>query len=107
ITPEPSHNIHNWCSMMPPAEMTSPPHQQKAATTPALRGPARSSQPPQMAAADPRNTKNSVYVHPSMFNFQSHVLDRARAMKPMSAGQATDSVMPMAFERGSQNTENP
>jgi len=57
--------------------------------------------------ADPRNTKNSVYVHPSMFNFQSHVLDRARAMKPMSAGQANRFGNAYGFERGSQNTENP
>jgi hypothetical protein len=32
----------SWCEMMPTAEMTNPPHQQKAATTPALRGPTRS-----------------------------------------------------------------
>src|SRR5438270_13940043 len=107
MTPDPSHNIHNWCRMIPPAEMTSPPHQQMAATTPALRGPARSSQPPQMAAAEPRNTKNSVYVQPRMFNFQSHVVENRRPMKVMSAGQATDSVMPMAFDNGNQKTEKP
>src|SRR5882757_2957225 len=42
-----------------------------------------------------------------MFNFQSHVAARARATKPMSAGQATDSVMPIAFDKGSQKTEKP
>src|SRR5882724_3215245 len=107
MTPEPSHNIHNWCSMMPPAEMTSPPHQQMAATTPALRGPARSSHPPQMAAADPRNTKKSVYVHPSMYNFQSQFVANTRARKPISLGHSSDSLMPMALDSGSQNTENP
>lgn len=29
------------------------------------------------------------------------------AQKPMSAGQAIDSVMPSAFDNGSQNTEKP
>src|SRR3954471_8548030 len=74
MIPDPSHISHSWWIMTPNAEITRPPHQQNVATTPALRGPARSSQPPQMAAAEPRNTKNRVYVHPSMFNFQSHVV---------------------------------
>src|SRR5882762_3471933 len=107
MTPEPSHNIHNWCRTMPPAEMTSPPHQQTAATTPALRGPARSSHPPQMAAAEPRNTKKSVYVHPSMYNFQSHDVENMRARKVISFGHSMDSVMPMALDSGNQNTEKP
>src|ERR1700726_4445354 len=107
MTPAPSHNSHSWCRMTPPAEMTSPPHQQKAATTPALRGPARSSHPPQRAAADPRNTKKRVYVHPSMFNFQSQPVASARARKVMSFGHSTDVEMPMALDSGSQKTENP
>src|ERR1700730_5508590 len=107
MTPEPSHNIHSWCRNTPPAEMTSPPHQQPAATTPALRGPARSSQPPQMAAADPRNTKNRVYVHPSMFNFQSQLVVSATARKLMSFGHSTDWEMPRALDSGSQKTEKP
>lgn len=41
------------------AEIHRPPHQQRAATNPALRGPDRSSQPPQTAAEDPRNIKNN------------------------------------------------
>src|SRR4026207_2534181 len=49
---------------MPSAEIRKPPLQQKAATTPALRGPTRSSQPPQMAAEVPSNTKNRVYIQP-------------------------------------------
>jgi hypothetical protein len=60
-----------------------------------------------MAAADPRNTKKRVYVHPSMFNFQSHVVDNAPARKLMSFAHSTDSVMPMALDSGSQKTENP
>ena len=42
----------------PTAPISMPPHQQKAETTPALRGPTRSSQPPQMAEAEPSTTKN-------------------------------------------------
>src|ERR1043166_2702234 len=93
--------------MTPIVEMTSPPHQQIADTTPALRGPARSSHPPHTAAARPRNTKNSVYVQPRYLIFQSHVVVNIWPMKPMSAGHATDEVMPMAFESGIQKTEKP
>ena len=64
ITPLPSHISHNWCEYTPYAEISKPPHQHKADTTPALRGPSRSNQPPQMAAAQPSNTKNSVYIQP-------------------------------------------
>src|SRR4026208_256542 len=49
---------------MPSAPSARPPAQQKAATTPALRGPTRSSQPPQMAAEVPSNTKNRVNIQP-------------------------------------------
>ncbi len=58
IRPAPSHSSHSWWMITPTAPSTMPPAQQKAATTPALRGPARSSQPPQMAAAEPSTTKN-------------------------------------------------
>src|SRR5215472_4034000 len=92
---------------MPSADITRPPHQHSPATKPAFRGPARSSQPPHTAAAAPRKTKNSVYIHPSSLIFQSHVVANARAMNDMSAGQATDCVMPMARDSGSQNTLNP
>src|SRR4051812_32919733 len=92
---------------MPSAEITSPPHQHNAAMNPALRGPARSSQPPQIAAAEPRNTKNSVYIQPSVDTFQSHVAEKTEATKPMSAGQSTGLVMPIALDSGSQNTEKP
>jgi len=60
ITPDPSHTIQSWWRCTPAAEITSPPHQQQAATTAAFRGPARSSQVPNRAALEPRKTKNSV-----------------------------------------------
>src|SRR6476659_1195290 len=73
ITPEPSHMSQSWWIWIPNAEISRPPHQHTAATTPALRGPARSSQPPQRAALDPRNTKNTVYIQPRLGLSQSHV----------------------------------
>ena len=60
-----------------------------AATTPALRGPTRSSQPPKTAAEMPRKTKNSVYIQPSMLIFQSQFVVTSCWRKPISAGQAT------------------
>src|SRR5881628_2307368 len=51
---------------MPRLEITRPPHQHSADTTPALRGPACSSQPPNSAVDSPRNTKNSVNIQPSI-----------------------------------------
>src|SRR5579862_517950 len=87
--------------------MSRPPHQQMAATMPALRGPACSSHPPQRAAAEPRNTKNIVYIHPSIEIFQSHVVAMISAKNDMSAGQATDLVRPTARDSGSQNTLKP
>src|SRR5262245_55418630 len=98
--------------------MTSPPHQQTAATTPALRGPARSSHPPQVAAEMPSSTKNSVYVQPSVATFQSQVVVAAWAARSatnctrnepesVAFGHVTDWVMPSDFESGSQNTEKP
>ena len=91
----------------PNAEMSRPPHQRKAAANPALRGPTRSSQPPHSAEAVPRNTKNRVNIHPSEETFQSQVVVNASAMKPMSFGQSTAVLMPMALCSGSQNTEKP
>src|SRR5262245_32733855 len=77
---------------MPSAEMKKPPLQQHAATTPALRGPSRSTHAPNRAAEDPSMTKNSVNIHPSVLIFQS-------------AG--ADCVMPIALRNGSQKTLNP
>src|SRR5258708_389096 len=51
---------------MPSAEIRNPPPQQIAATTPALRGPSRSTHGPKIAADDPSTTKNRVYIHPSV-----------------------------------------
>src|SRR6059058_2103625 len=92
---------------MPRLDITRPPHQHSADTTPALRGPACSSQPPNSAVDSPRNTKNSVNIQPSIEIFQSQVVAVIWARKPMSAGQPIDSLMPTAFESGSQNTEKP
>src|SRR5450830_1532539 len=112
ITPEPSSIIQNWCRWMPSAETSMPPHQHSADTTPALRGPARSSQPPQIAAAQPRKTKNSVYIQPrvEMVQLQSVAVNSAKPaasepMKPVPLAQvaAPDSTL----LSGSQNTEKP
>src|SRR5687767_15520089 len=107
ITPEPRIISQNWCRWMPSAEISMPPHQQIALTTPALRGPARSSQPPQIAAEQPRNTKNSVYIQLSVDTFQSQPVANISVQKPVPAGQATLAVMPCAVDSGSQNTEKP
>src|SRR5476649_1543607 len=77
---------------MPAAETTKPPDQQIAATTPALRGPSRSTQAPKSAAEDPSMTKKSVNIQPSVLIFQS-------------SGAAC--VMPIARLRGSQKTLKP
>src|SRR5215472_5079575 len=92
--------------MMPIAPSTSPPHQHTAATTPALRGPARSSQPPQTAAAEPRNTKNSVNIQPRLEMRQSQVVVKSSPTSVMS-GHATDLSTVRARDKGSQNTLNP
>ena len=87
--------------------MKRPPHQHSAATKPALRGPARSTQPPQMAAAEPRNTKNSVYIQPSSLIFQSQLVTNSAWTSDVSAGQATDLVTPIERDSGIQNTLKP
>ena len=89
------------------AETTRPPHQHRAATTPALRGPACSSQPPQMAAAEPRNTKNRVYMMLTSATRQSHVVVTRACSIVVPGAQATDWETPSARVSGSQNTEKP
>jgi hypothetical protein len=89
--------------MTPIAAMTMPPHQHTAETTPALRGPARSSQPPQSAADEPRNTKKRVYIHPRSATRQSHVVVNS-ARPSVRSGQATGCVTPSARDSGSQKT---
>src|SRR4249920_3398549 len=107
ITPEPRIISQNWCRYTPSAEINMPPHQHTALTTPALRGPARSSQPPHSAAEQPRKTKNSVYIQPSVEIFQSQVVTKSSVKKLVSLGQAIASLTPSAFDSGSQNTEKP
>ena len=92
--------------MMPIAPSTRPPHQHNAATTPALRGPARSSQPPQTAAETPNNTKNKVNIQPRLAMRQSQVVVNNSSISDIS-GQATDLLMPMARDSGIQNTLKP
>src|SRR3990167_7888326 len=107
ITLEPSHIIHSWCRYTPSAEISSPPPQHAAATAPALRGPACSSQCPNTAAEDPRNTKNSVNIQPRSLIFQSQSVVTARAQMLISSPQAMGAVMPSACDNGSQNTLKP
>ncbi len=107
ITPEPIQSIQIWWRWIPRAEIMNPPPQQNAAATPALRGPTRSSHPPNTAAEEPRNTKKSVYIQPRVLIFQSQVVANSVATKLMSWGQGTDWVMPMARLSGSQNTLKP
>src|SRR6202167_5298837 len=106
MTPEPSHISHNWCVETPTAEINRPPAQQKAATTPALRGPTRSSQPPQSAAETPSTTKKSVNNQPRLEMGQSQVVGVSSPRSERS-GQATLLVSPIARDSGSQNTEKP
>jgi hypothetical protein len=58
---EPIHSIQSWCTMTPTAEIKRPPHQQQAATTPALRGPARSAQPPHSVFPFQKRNRSPVY----------------------------------------------
>ena len=92
---------------MPRAEIKSPPHQQIAETKPALRGPARSSQPPHMAAEDPSRTKKSVYIQPRSATFQSQPTATRAPKMVISDGQATGFVIPMDWLSGSQKTLKP
>ena len=92
--------------MTPMAPSTRPPHQHSAATTPALRGPDRSSQPPQTAAETPSTTKNSVYIHPMLAMRQSQVVVKSSCQSVMS-GHALVCVTPSARDSGSQNTLKP
>src|SRR5690349_4776740 len=101
--------------------MTRPPHQHTAATTPVLRGPERSAQPPNSAEADPRNTKNRMNIHCNSGIFQSQVVltlrdrkssiqytaSRSQAGLVAGAGHCTDLVIPIACDSGNQNTEKP
>src|SRR5262252_1267716 len=98
--PGPSHMSHSWWVYTATAPISRPPHQSSIATKPALRGPARSSQPPHTAAAAPRNTKNSVYIQPSSLIFQSQVVENILVTSDMSAGQAIADLALMARDNG-------
>ena len=89
------------------AEISKPPHQHSAATTPALRGPARSSQLPHSAALEPSKTKNKVYIQPSVEIGQSQRVLDSCAQKPTSGPQVMALSMPSALDSGNQNTEKP
>ena len=71
-----------------------------------MRGPARSSQPPQMAAAEPRKTKNRVYIQPRSATRQSQLVVNSEPTSVRS-GQSTGLVSPIARDSGSQNTLKP
>jgi hypothetical protein len=71
-----------------------------------LRGPTRSSQPPQIAADTPSSTKKSVYIQPRLATFQSQVVVKSSCQSVIS-GQAFDAVRPIERDSGNQNTEKP
>src|SRR5476649_1424435 len=98
--------IQSWCTYTPKAPISSPPAQHSAATKPALRGPTRSSQPPQIAADTPSSTKNNVNIQPRLATFQSQVVVNNSCISDMS-GHALGAVSPMARDSGSQNTLKP
>src|SRR3984893_11880788 len=91
---------------MPKAPINRPPPQHNAATKPALRGPTRSSQPPQIAAETPSSTKNSVNIQPMLATRQSQVVVKSSCSSDMS-GQALGAVSPTARDSGNQNTLKP
>ena len=107
MIPEPRIIIQNWCMYTPSAENNMPPPQHSADSTPTLRGPTCSSQPPQMAADSPKKTKNSVYIQPRVEICQSQLVVKSCAQKPTSGPHLMASLMPSALESGNQNTEKP
>ena len=103
---------------MPSAEIRKPPLQQKAATTPALRGPTRSSQPPQMAAEVPSNTKNRVYIQPRLNWLQLQLVAKSACIvsailspNVVAAAEHSGTALPSAPKsapcNGFQNTLKP
>ena len=100
MTPDPSHNSQTWCSQIPSAERKKPPLQQHAATTPALRGPSRSSQGPNTAADDPSITKNSVYIQPRVLTRQSPGAGAVMPMARLSGSQKTLKDVVEFYDRG-------
>ncbi len=107
MAPVPSHSSHSWCERTPTAPRTSPPHQHTAATTPVLRGPERSAQPPNSAAEEPRKTKNRIGITCRSDTCQSQVVVTSRPASPRSAGHFVEVVIPIALVSGNVNTEKP
>src|SRR3954470_5457133 len=93
--------------MIPTAPSSSPPHQHRAETTPVLRGPTRSTQPPQTAAAAPRKKMNRVNTQFRSATSQSQLVVNRAFRRPEPAGQAGGFAPPMARDSGSQNTLKP
>ena len=86
--------------------MRNPPPQQSAATSPALRGPSRSSQPPNNAAERPRNTIPIVKVQRRSLTRQLQVVVNSASVSDIVLQAA--SVSPeMALLSGSQKTLRP
>ena len=83
-----------------------PPDQQSAATTPALRGPERSTQPPNSAAETPSNTMPMVKMMTRLVICQSQLVVNK---SPTRVGfwQAPALSVPMARDSGSQKTLSP
>src|ERR1700689_5349554 len=104
--PVPSHSSHSWCidTPMPPTIM--PPPQHNAAMNPALRGPARSSQPPHSAAEMPSTAMNNSNVCVTSGTLQLQVVVVSMADRP-SALHAASSVPLSSLLIGSQKTEKP
>ena len=71
-----------------------------------MRGPARSSQPPQTAAAMPSSTKNSVYIQPRLATRQSQVVVNS-SLQQRHVGAGLGLRDPSARDSGSQNTLKP
>src|SRR5262252_1305067 len=92
--------------MTPAAPRANPPLQHNAATTPALRGPARSSHPPQIAADEPSTTKNSVYIQPRLETRQLQVVVNNSVRSEISL-QPSGCGPPIARDSGNQNTLKP
>ncbi len=74
---------------------------------PALRGPERSNQPPQTAAATPRKKMNRVNTQLRSATLQSQVVVTSASMIPALGAQATGLPPVSARLNGSQKTLNP
>ena len=78
-----------------------------AEITPALRGPERSSQPPQTAADTPKKTMNRVNAQFRSETSQSQLVVNRAFIMPEPAGQANGLAPPTARDSGNQKTLKP